>query len=634
MTRGGRKVSRVVILAAAALTLLGSPAALAEEALRTDPVVVTATRIPERVSEQASSVSVVAAEEASLRLPEAAGDALQGLPGVVVQREGSPGNLENIRIRGGKATHTLVMIDGFPVNSPTLGSFDIGSLQMGSFDRVEIVRGAQSALYGSNAMSGVVNFVPKNGKGPFQAGAGVAGGSYDSVLWNGFVQGGGAAGSAYLGVEGFRSQGILPNDDTDTVNFLGTGEVAVGSRSRLHLVAQSYDQKKQVPIDFFALRDPNHENSRQGVLGGGRWEFAATGRTKVTLYGGANYELFDIDDPSNPGESFSYHSRTRTWREVLGILGEIAVGSSTTFLGGEFQEDRATNEFQGVDTLFPEFSSSTVTQGKTINRALYLQEEFRPTKSLGFSLGVRMDDNSEVGTKFNPRAGAFWVIQPIGARIRAAAGTGFRVPTILEKTDPDAGNISLTKESVVSWEAGADMNFADRKVQVSATYFHQDFRDMIQYDNKYTFRLANVQASSRGIEVGVLIQPVPEAGAELMYTWTDSWDETLSQPILGTPRNRGQVAFLLAPAHGWEGRVEWLAESGQLDAPMNGETPWRSGYSVVNAYAKYRWKKPLWELREVAFTGKVLNLLDRQYESRRGIPAPGVNFLLGVEVAL
>jgi vitamin B12 transporter len=633
MTRNG-KVSGGAVLAAA-LTLLVSPAVRAEDPLRADPVVVTATRIPERVSEQASSVSVVTAEEASLKLPEVAGDALQGLPGVVIQREGSPGNLENIRIRGGKATGTLVMIDGFPVNSPTLGSFDIGSLQMGAFDRVEIVRGAQSALYGSNAMSGVVNFVPKNGKGPFQAGAGVAGGSYDSVLWNGFVQGGGAAGSAYLGVEGFRSQGILPNDDTDTVNFLGTGEVAVGSRSRLHLVAQSYDQKKQVPIDYFALRDPNHENSRQGVLGGGRWEFAATGRTKVTLYGGANYELFDIDDPSNPGELYSYHSRTRTWREVIGLLGEVAIGSSTTFLGAEFQEDRATNQYQDeyLDPQFP-YSSSKVTEGKTINRALYLQEELRPTKSLGFSLGVRMDDNSEVGTKFNPRAGAFWVIQPIGARIRAAAGTGFRVPTILEKTDPDAGNISLTKESVVSWEAGADVHFVDRKVQASATYFSQDFRDMIQYDNKYTFRLANVQASSRGVEVGVLIQPVPEAGAELMYTWTDSWDETLSQPILGTPRNRGQVAFLLAPAPGWEGRVEWLAESGQMDAPMNGETPWRSGYSVVNAYARYRWKKPVWELRKVAFTGRVLNLLDRQYESRRGVPAPGVNFLLGVEVAL
>ena len=118
----------------------------AEEPLRMEPVVVTATRIEEKVSEQASSVSVVPREEIELKRPSVAPEALQGNPGVVVQQSGSPGNLANIRIRGGDSNGTLVMIDGFPLNGPSSGQFDVSSLPLGGFERIEVVRGAQSAL--------------------------------------------------------------------------------------------------------------------------------------------------------------------------------------------------------------------------------------------------------------------------------------------------------------------------------------------------------------------------------------------------------------------------------------------------------------------------------------------------------
>ncbi|HEY6097678.1 MAG TPA: TonB-dependent receptor plug domain-containing protein, partial [Candidatus Deferrimicrobium sp.] len=106
--------------------------------MKTEPVVVTATRIEEKVSEQASSVSVVTNEEIETISPLVAGDALRTVPGIVVQRSGSPGSPETVRIRGGRSEHTLVMIDGFPVNSPTLGEFDIGSITLRDFERIEI----------------------------------------------------------------------------------------------------------------------------------------------------------------------------------------------------------------------------------------------------------------------------------------------------------------------------------------------------------------------------------------------------------------------------------------------------------------------------------------------------------------
>ena len=156
----------------AAFFFWGATLSLAEGPVKTEPVVVTATRIEEKVSEQASPVSVVTREEIDLSGSGLVGDALQGLPGVDIQRKGSPGGMENIKIRGGLASHTLVLIDGFPVNSPAIdGAYDVSTLPVGRFDRIEVVRGPQSALYGSNAMSGVVNFLPpvrrgRRGTGP------------------------------------------------------------------------------------------------------------------------------------------------------------------------------------------------------------------------------------------------------------------------------------------------------------------------------------------------------------------------------------------------------------------------------------------------------------------------------------
>src|SRR3989304_3249743 len=223
-----RKWRRTVAAWAAVATLSVPGAPRAEEGIRLPPIVVPATRIEQKVSEQASSVSVVTREESERKNPVLAGDALQGIPGVDVQRSGSWGNRENIKIRGGLGTHTLVLIDGFPVNSPTLGQFDISSLPVDGFDRIEIVRGTQSALYGSNAMGGVVNFLPRRAKEGSRYGVGASGGSFSTLTWKGFAQKGGERGNLHLGASGFESDGILDNDGTSLSSFLGSGGIKTG----------------------------------------------------------------------------------------------------------------------------------------------------------------------------------------------------------------------------------------------------------------------------------------------------------------------------------------------------------------------------------------------------------------------
>ncbi len=633
---GKRRWKVLAALCAAAGVFLPARAP-AEEGTRVEPIVVTATRLPVPVSEQASDVSIVTREDIELRAPTVAGDALREVPALDVQRSGGVGARENIKIRGGKSTHTLVLIDGFPVNSPSSGEFVISSLTLDDFDRVEVVRGAQSALYGSNAMSGVVNFIPRKGEEGRLFGAGFSAGSYATFKGNAFAEGGGHRGNAHLGYSALQSDGILPNDDASLSSFLATGEGRIGSRNRVHLVGYATDSHKGVPIDFGG-RDRNHRNDRRDFLRGIRWETMLSDMLAVEASLAAHEETTDDNDPPDPGETTLSDFTVRTHRDLYRLQARFSPSPrSTTFLGVEYVRDHAINKTIVLDPLFP-FSSNV--DSSTYNRSVFLQEELRPGKPFGMSLGARLDKNSESGTEFNPKTAAFYLFEPLGAKVRAAYGRGFRVPTIVEKFDRDSGNEALEAEKASSYEAGIDLALPGKKATVSATWFYQDMKGLIQIGPPtagHPFgQLQNLShAFSRGVEAEAEYRFVREAALSLIWTWTDTWDAQNQRRILGIPGQKGALSLHLTPSPSWEGRLDWRVESDQLDFPPDGFEPKRRpGYARVDAYTRYRWEVRSAEVREIALSGKIENVLNRHYEERVGFPAAGFNFLLGAEVRI
>jgi vitamin B12 transporter len=629
-------IRRRTLMLAAVLAAVLPARVLAEEARRLSPIVVTATRVEQEVSEQASAVSVVTREEIERKNPLVAGDVLREIPGVDVQRSGSAGNRENIKIRGGLGTHTLVLIDGFAVNSPTLGQFDISSLPVDGFERIEVVRGTQSGLYGSNAMGGVVNFIPRKAEEGREFGAGASGGSFSTFTWKGFARASQEGGNLFLGANGFESEGILANDDTSLASFLGSGEVQTGGWGRLHALLLSTDQRKEVPVDFGTPRDRNHELTRRGFLAGARWEMFASETIAVTASGSVFHESFHEKDPADTGEvsPFAFDDTTKTRKMTFGLQGRLLAGRySTTFLGFEYQEDR------GSDTLQSNFGDTRLV-ASTLNRSVYLQEELRVRKGTGVSLGVRLDKNSEAGTELNPKVGVYQEIPGTGTKVRAAVGRGFRVPTLLEKSDPFIGNEGLAPEVAISWEAGADAKLPGGRGTISATWFYQDFRDLIQFDDSVAGpvgfgQLRNVgKAFSRGVEAEARAHFLQSMSLLLAYTYSDTWDAANRRRILGVPTHRGTLSVLLHPSPRWEGQIDWHVEGDQLDSPPNGEDIRRPGYARVDFFARYRWEATGGAVREVDLVGKVQNLFDKTYEERKGFPSPGFNVLLGAEVRI
>ncbi|MBW6504831.1 TonB-dependent receptor [bacterium] len=640
-----RQRARRVFLAIVASWLTAPASTMAQEPLRMEPVIVTATRIEEKVSEQASSVTVVTREEMDQRSPSLAGDVLQGIPGVDVQRTGSVGGLENIKIRGGKSTHTLVLIDGFPVNSPSSGEFDISALPVNGFERVEIVRGAQSALYGSNAMGGVVNFLPREGEEGRQYGAGVSGGSFETFQWNGFAQGAGKGRNLHLGVSGLQSDGILANDDTDLFSFVGSGETSVGERNRVHLVALSTHEERGIPIDDRGP-DPVARRKRRDVLGGLRWETTVSKSIRLSVSGASFDEFLHVSEPPHPSLIGSSDFQVKTRKTLFRAEGSLSTSPvSTTFLGFEYVKDRAKNDAVFRFPPFPDFVSNV--SESTYSRSYFLQEELRFRKRTGISLGARLDDNSEAGTKVNPKVAVFHQLDRIGVTLRSAYGRGFRIPTIVEKFDPTSGNPDLSPETSVSYEAGADFRPGGTRAVVSATYFYQDFRGLIQQGPPTTGhpfgQLQNVGgAFSRGVEAQATWWFHPAAGAEVSYTYTDTGTKdappaiaAITDRILGIPQQRGTASLLFSPSSRLQARVDWRVESDQYEfGPTDFLPGRRPGNAVVNANARYAWAPAGSVVREIALTMRVRNLLDRDYEERKGFPSPGFNFLLGAEMSI
>ncbi|MGZ8450290.1 MAG: TonB-dependent receptor plug domain-containing protein [Candidatus Deferrimicrobiaceae bacterium] len=635
-TSGFARLVRPAVLLAAVFPWGAAPS-LAEGPVKTEPMVVTATRIEEKVSEQASPVSVVTREEIELSGSWLVGGALQGLPGVDIQRKGSPGNTENIKIRGGLASHTLVLIDGFPVNSPAIdGAYDVSTLPVGRFDRIEVVRGPQSALYGSNAMSGVVNFLPPRPSVPARYGVGAAAGSFSTLQWNGFAAGGAGRGGYHLGVGGLTSEGIHPNDDTSIVSFLGGGDLAVGERNRFHALVLSTDGDKGVPIDFGTAHDLNHRSTRRGLLAGGRWETKISSGLAVTASASRFEEYYHDRDPADRREAFPYiyDDVLKTGKTDVGVTARIVTGEgSVTFAGMEFTKNRAT------DTLLSNFGDTHFAD-TSINRSVFLQEEWRPRKGAGVSAGLRVDRNSGAGTVVSPRVAAFHDVPGVGARLRAAAGRGFRTPTISEKSDPLLGNRALSPEVTRSIEAGADIVLAGGEAAVSTTWFFQNFRDLIQFDDTVPGpvgfgQLRNVgKAFSRGMELGGTWQLTKIVGLAGTYTYSETWNSTDGQRIKGVPTQRGIATILLTPNSRFTGRVDWRLESDEQDAPPNGGDPRRPGYARVDLHGRYLWTTGSRESPRIVLTGQVQNLLNRDYEERKGYPAPGINFLLGAELSI
>ena len=642
-------------IAAAALIALSVDVAAAQEAadtVRLPELIVTATRVPMPRDAVPAAVTVITGAELRARGVAFVAEALREVPGVWVVQTGPAGSLASLFMRGGEADYVKVLVDGVPLNAPG-GAVDLSELTTDDVERIEIVRGPVSVLYGSDAVSGVVQiFTHRGARGTRLSGTARAGnrGTTDAELG---LRGSGERASWSLGAARYATDGVYEFNNEYENTLLSAGARLARSRFDADVGVRYGDGEYHYPTEGTGVpvdRNAFQRNRRltvsvdAGVL--------ATERLDVRLLLTENRLDSRIDDaPDAPGDTLGFYA-SRSDQELLRRGADaranlrLPLGVVLT-LGGvlERQQEESRNESQS------QFGPSTGSfDADRTNRAVYLQALAAPSERVSATAGIRRDDNDAFGGHTTYRLGA--AARPAGSlRLRAAYGTAFKEPTFFENFAQvfARGNPDLEPETSRSWEIGAEQSAVDGRLAFGATWFAQRFENLIQYTfttptpdapNYYNV----VEARADGLELTASLEPHRVVSLRGSYTWLDSeaTDPGYQQGddaefvrgdrLLRRPTHSGSIGVLLRPRAAASAGVTVLFVGERDDLDFSGFPARRvtlDGYARVDASAEWRVAHVGARL-PLAVTGRVENLFGAEYEEVVSFPARGRLFLVGV----
>jgi vitamin B12 transporter len=497
--------------------------------VRIDGLVVTATAVPVALSTLGAHVTLLDGDELRSEGVLRITDALRTVPGVVVVESGSPGSVASVFMRGGESDYVQVLVDGVQVNQPG-GGFDFSGLTTAAVERVEIVRGPTSALHGSDAVAGVIHIITRDGNGASPATLSVRGGSFGRMDAALSVAGGDDAASYGATLSRATTDGILEfNNRHENTVLSGKAAFRIDPDTRARLSGRIGQRRYHFPTDFTgALVDENQFTFADESSLAVELERVVHPRVRLRALATAYGVDGGTDDaPDGPADTlgfYGYQSQDSYHRSALDLRTTVGLwaGSSLT-VGGEYEEQRIRSFNESLSQFGASGGRSRNDRG---NRAGYLHV-VGVGGAWGGNAGLRFEDNDRFGGFLTWQAGLSWQA-PSGLRLRASAGRGIKEPTFFETfaSGFTVGNPGLEPERSTSWEVGADQTLLDGRLRMEATWFNQDFRDLIQYTatapapgGPNYFNVA--AASSRGIEAGLKAFLGPWS-AGLDATWLDT----------------------------------------------------------------------------------------------------------------
>jgi vitamin B12 transporter len=563
------KARRLVPAIAAVLILTRATAATGQEAqdtTRLPELVVTPTRLPTPPDALVSSVTVITGDDLRARGVRFVHDALREVPGAVVVQGGSFGGVSSLFLRGGESDYVKVLIDGVPANQSG-GAFNWANLTTDNVDRIEILRGPGSVIYGSDAVSGVVQIFTRRGEGGFSVEGGAEAGTFGTLNGRGGVLGGSPRLAYSADASRFATDGTYRfNSDYGNTAVSGSVRGLPDSRTDATLSVRFTDSRYHFPTDFAGVPADSNQSSAEEML-----TIAADvgrrlgSRYDLRLTAGGNRTLGEFDDRSDNaadtlGFGFASHRDSRAVRGNLDARINGTLSPVLTVTGGvqveretERQSGETTSNFGGIATI----PDTPFDRGRT-TFGYYTQGVLDLASGLALNLNARVDDNSGFGTFFTYRAGAVYRL-PSGTRIRASLGRAFKAPTFCEQFC-DApfvvGDSTLRPERSTSWEAGLEQGLADGRASVWVIYFDQRFRDMIVYDGsggpgEPTY-FNGAAAKSRGIEAGLTTSPGRNVKVSASYTYllAEATDDSglpsatfaAGQRLIRRPRHSAELA--------------------------------------------------------------------------------------------
>ena len=633
----------VSLIALAAAT--AAPAALAQSnptVPTTDAegndVVVTASRSGEGVEVRnlPASITLLGADDLSERQTRIVSDVLRDVPGLAVSRTGAVGGLTQVRVRGSEGNHVLVLIDGIKASDPYNGEYDFGTLIADEAAKVEVLRGQQSSLYGSDAIGGVIQYITLTGREAPGFSVRAEGGSFGTFS-------GGARAAGFDGTLDYAVSGsIYRTDGTPTarggerdVGSTGIGATAkvtwvpsdifkitgVGRYSYTDALTNNSESDPASPLFGYTVDSPGVRFRNEAFYGlaraeltlaDGRWSNALTGQIADTTRDGFNAAGFDYGDKGRRYKgTFETSFRFGSDRVVNRLTGAV------DFEREEFQNTSPANAFTFTG------------RRSTDNWGFVGQYELTVDDALSAGASIRRDENNRFDDVTTWRAQAGYRL-PFGVRVRGAYGTGVKNPGYFElfgySDGRYIGNPNLRPEKSRGWEAGADYDLPGGRASIGVTYFDSTLEDEIYTTYPAPTFVATpsnrtTESKQHGIEAFVSARPIPQIKFDLAYTWLDAEENGVTE--VRRPRHTGSINTTVFSTD------ERL--SGTLTVRYNGRNtdvvytdpsyiPVRVSmqeFVLVNFNAEFRLSDRL------TVFGRVENLLNEDYEEIFSFATPG-----------
>ena len=580
-------------------------------------IVVTASAIPERADETPATATVVTREEIEAREARDVADVLREVPGVAVTRTGTQGKATSLFIRGGSSKQALVLWNGIEVNYPYHSGYNFGQLSTAGVEKIEVVRGPFSALYGSEAVSGVVNVLTERD----QTGATIDLSLGERGLFSGAISGGFAFDdwNVHAAAERRQDDGFASNDDFKGTSLIGGATWSATPQLSLGLLARHSVYDLGIPFNANAAGTafvPSPSRREEGV----ETQVAVpvrfdSGRISYELRVSESRRDETFDDPEGTfgPEHTVNESRVRAARGT--IRGATPIGTVT--VGGEYEESvvDAESAFVNIDSRDRTSHSAFVEDRLSIPAG---------AASIEVAAGLRLDDFDTFGSQLSPRVALAWVRS--GHKLRAAYGEGFRAPGIGELYTPFYGNPDLEAEQSRTIEAGYERWFASGNGTASVTLFDSQYDDLIFFSSE--FRYDNINAArARGVELAARRRfgAFTTAGS---YTWLDAEDESTGEELLRRPRHSGSAT--LGYDAGVASMLLVVTYAGSRD-DVTDIMP----YGVVRNDA-YTTADVVVHYERGGFRPflKIENVTGERYEEAFGYPSPGRRAVVGIRYGI
>ena len=582
----------------------------------TEEIVVSATRLPLPEEETPASVSVITAEDLEEKQTERVADALRGIPGLSVVQSGTAGQLTSVFTRGLRSEHTQVLLDGIPINQGLAGLFNFADLTIDNIDRIEVVRGPQSTVYGPRALAGVIQIFTKEGSDTPETSVTAEAGSYSTFRESLATSGKFGPIDYSLGASRFDTDNARPNNQYRLSDFVGNVGWSPSEQLRVSsLFTYSLADTGNPNTTFDPKPIDNFLTERWLIAPHFDWKPSEDWEHKLIV---AYDEERQVNDPNEDG--FVGPTRALFTRLTIDYQNIFHPAKWLTLTSGLFySEVDAGQERPFVSQVFG--PQPTFVSDYTEERAVFLEATARPLPGLIFVAGGRYDHFNQFGGIWTYRFAGSYEIAPADTIVHASVATGFSPPTSQDKIF--GNNFGLEPEEDLGWEVGVEQRFWARRVKFAATYFHNDLTNLIGFNGLFdTLNLG--AARTQGLEAEVELRPIHDLIFSASYTYLDA-EKTSAADINQLPGarlpRRPRNEFYFSASYLWFKKLRTTAEAKFVNAReelnFGGPNFDIEDYSFVNLAAEYAFNS------HFTIFARVDNLTNEHYAEVFGFPALG-----------